>query len=134
MDDVLRRFFEARPEVRLAYVYGSHARGEATPLSDLDVGVWLDPVPEDPLAVSAMAVALGRALGQDPDRVDVRELRGGSVQFLYNVVRDGRCVFARDEGERIGFEVRAVREYLDFAPKIQEYNRAQRERLRRASA
>jgi len=134
MDEVLRRFFEARPEVRLAYLFGSHARAEATPLSDLDVGVWLDPVPEDPLALARLAVELGRELSMDPDQVDLRELRGASLQFLYNVVRDGRCVFVRDERERVAFESRAVMDYLDFQPKLEEYDRAQRERLRRASA
>lgn len=45
MDDVVRRLHAARaafarhPAVAVAYVFGSRARGEARPESDLDVGL-----------------------------------------------------------------------------------------------
>ena len=38
----LRRFFQGRPEVLWAYLFGSHAVGRARPDSDVDIGVYLD--------------------------------------------------------------------------------------------
>ena len=35
----LREYFEARPEVRLAYLFGSRAEGTASEDSDYDIGV-----------------------------------------------------------------------------------------------
>jgi len=35
------RRFASRPEVLVAYLFGSHARGKATPISDVDVAVLL---------------------------------------------------------------------------------------------
>jgi len=37
----LRRFFDGRPEVRLAFLFGSVSREKAIPESDVDIGVWL---------------------------------------------------------------------------------------------
>jgi len=37
--NAIRRTLDARPDVRLAYLFGSAARGELRPRSDLDVAV-----------------------------------------------------------------------------------------------
>jgi predicted nucleotidyltransferase len=39
----LRALFAPMPEVRFAYLFGSHARDDAGPLSDLDIAVFLSP-------------------------------------------------------------------------------------------
>jgi len=41
----LRGLLEDRTDVRLAYLFGSAARGEARPASDLDIGIVFSPVP-----------------------------------------------------------------------------------------
>jgi hypothetical protein len=37
----LGRFFEGRPEISMAFLFGSSARGRTTRQSDTDIGVWL---------------------------------------------------------------------------------------------
>lgn len=135
MDKVLRTFFEARPEVRFAYLFGSQARGQATHLSDIDVAVVLEGgVPVDALDLQTMASDLVATLGVSDDDLDLVDLRGASLLFIFQVLRDGRCVFQRDERERVAFETRALMQHYDFLPFQEQYNRAQRARLRRASA
>jgi predicted nucleotidyltransferase len=41
--EALTRYFEAQPDVVAGYLFGSQARGQGGPLSDVDVAVWLDP-------------------------------------------------------------------------------------------
>ncbi len=38
--DSLRERLERRPEILEAYLFGSHARGEAMPHSDIDIAVY----------------------------------------------------------------------------------------------
>ncbi len=40
----LARYFEGRREIAFAFLYGSHARGTATKLSDVDVAVYFRPL------------------------------------------------------------------------------------------
>ena len=40
----LATYFEGRPEIVFAFLYGSHARGTATKLSDVDVAVYFRPL------------------------------------------------------------------------------------------
>ncbi len=42
----LARYFESRREIAFAFLYGSHARGTATKLSDVDVAVYFRPLTE----------------------------------------------------------------------------------------
>jgi predicted nucleotidyltransferase len=102
----IRALLEAEPTVRLAYVFGSTARGDARPTSDVDVGVVLAPGGRREL----LAEDLERALGC---RVDVVDLRGASPVLLHEVLRDGVPVLCRDEREQADFETRAIAEYLD---------------------
>lgn len=101
-----RSLLEAEPTVRLAYVFGSCARGEERATSDVDVGLVLDEAGrrED------IAERLERGLGRS---VDVVDLRRASPLLLREVLRDGVAVVFRDELERAEFETRAIAEYLD---------------------
>jgi predicted nucleotidyltransferase len=78
------------PRVRLAILFGSHARGTAVPGSDLDVAVNAPGV--DGLALAA---ALGRALGCE---VDVVSLDDPGVPLLEELVREGVVVHEATPG------------------------------------
>jgi predicted nucleotidyltransferase len=83
----LREALERRPEVLEAYLFGSLARAEARPHSDVDVAVTLDRAASDPSGLGFDAILgaeLMAALGSD--RVDVvilnsREARRARGEF-----------------------------------------------------
>jgi predicted nucleotidyltransferase len=133
LDTDLRAFFEARSDVRLAYLYGSMARGDADAHSDIDVAVFQGEDDEDPLLLR-MGAELQRVLRGHAREVELRSLRGAGAEFVFRVLRDGRCVFARDERERVAFETRGLSEYYDLLPFLEEQNRAIRGRLGGARA
>jgi len=109
--EAVRRALEVRADVRLAYLFGSTARGEARPSSDLDVGVVFSPVPAatelDRLATDLEAVA-GR-------RVDLVVLTDAPPLLAHEAIRSGRLIVCRDEDERVSFHTRAIARYLDTA-------------------
>lgn len=79
-----------RPEVELALLFGSQARGAARADSDVDIAVWAPGA--DLLALGA---ELGRVLGKD---VDVVSLEDPGVPLLEELIRDAVVVFERRPG------------------------------------
>lgn len=47
--EILRKYFKNRREIAFAFLYGSHARGNATRQSDVDVAVYFEPKTRYPL-------------------------------------------------------------------------------------
>lgn len=47
--DALKRYFENRKDVAFAFLFGSHARGTATKLSDVDIAVYFYPKERHPV-------------------------------------------------------------------------------------
>jgi predicted nucleotidyltransferase len=82
-----------RPNVRLAVVYGSVARGDDRPDSDVDLLVSL--AREDAHTAASLAASLVKELGR---RVQVVSLgvAGRSPLLLLDVVREGRVLVDRD--------------------------------------
>ncbi len=108
----IRRLLEARPDVRLAYLFGSAARGEERPRSDLDVGVLFedDPAPE---AINRLVAELERAVGRP---VDLVVLGTAPPLLAHEVISRGTLLVCRDEDDRVRFAARTVARYLDTAP------------------
>ncbi len=107
--DPARELLESQPPVRLAYVFGSMARGEARASSDVDIGVVLDAT-MPPVDLAELAEKLEGALSR---RVDLLDLDRASPLLRRELLRDGVLLLCRDEVERAEFESRALAEYLD---------------------
>ena len=112
----LKAFFEDDPRgATAAYLFGSVARGEARPDSDVDVGVLFDTAPPATLDAPQFALEtdLERSLGR---RVQVVALNRASADLVHRVLRDGRIVHDADRAARLRFEVQKRNEYFDLAP------------------
>lgn len=119
----MKAFFEDDPRGAVAvYLFGSVARGEAGPESDVDVGILFASDPPATLSAPqfAIEVALERLLGRP---VQVVALNRASADLVHRVLRDGRLVLDRDRVARICFEVRSRNEYFDLAPIRRLYRR-----------
>jgi uncharacterized protein len=112
--DVLRGF----PEVAAAWLFGSEARGQARPDSDVDIALLLhdrrlralDRVQElGRLAAQLERVAPGR-------RIDLVLLEAQGPVFQHRVLSEGRLVLDADRSRRIDFESDAYVRYFDFLP------------------
>lgn len=132
-DDALGRLARAldRDGVVAAVLIGSHARGTAGPLSDIDVAYWhepsLDSAERSGLRLE-LARAAARALGSD--EVDLVPLNHASPLVRHRAIRDGRRLLERDRETRVDLEARAIVEYLDTIPLREQLARGQLNRLR----
>ncbi len=49
MVEILKKYFENRKDIAFAFLYGSHAKGNATRLSDIDIAVYFYPKERHPI-------------------------------------------------------------------------------------
>jgi hypothetical protein len=115
----------ARPEVVFAYLFGSAARGELRPLSDVDVAVFVADGIDTLLARAELLAVLTGQLGTD--RVDLIVLNEAPTALLGRVLLDRRVLCDKDPFRRHRFESRALREFHDF----RQFERRLLERRRR---
>jgi len=120
----LRQAFKGRERgVAAVYLFGSVARGESRPGSDLDVAVLLEPAPDrgtfESLRLSLRA-ELESELGQE---IDFVVLNHAPPDLTHRVLRDSVLVIEPDPSARVRFEVRARNEYWDLKPYLDEYRR-----------
>jgi predicted nucleotidyltransferase len=95
---LLRGLLEAlrtRPEVRLAVIYGSFARGEAGPESDLDILVRLRD--DTYLARATLIELLQRTSGRRVQLVSLEQAEEAPL-LLADILRDGRVLVDRERG------------------------------------
>jgi predicted nucleotidyltransferase len=129
--DRLVELLAADRRVRLVYAFGSAARDTAGTLSDVDVAVLLDAR----LDWDAERELRGRLAGAVPG-VDLVILNEAPPAVRFEIVTDGRCLFARDPREQAEFEIVSLSRFLDFQPVRrvqQEYLHARVEERRGAA-
>lgn len=125
-------YFASLDGVALAYLFGSHARGRAGALSDVDVAVLLQGRPENDRCFDVRLEVIGGLTELlRSDDVDVVILNQAPPALRYAVLRDGVLLFCRDRRTMIEFRVRTVNDYLDFKPILQRHGDAILEKARK---
>ncbi len=107
----------SRYGIAAAYLYGSHARGQATPGSDIDVAVLL----ESGRQSSALDVfKLGPELEKETGlkNIDVRLLNDAPLAASGLILTEGRLLYSGDDSARVDYEVRIRGLYFDFLPHL----------------
>jgi predicted nucleotidyltransferase len=110
--EAIRRTLEKDGRVVLCYLFGSMARGETGPLSDVDIGVLF--LRDSDAAHGELMDSLCRAL--QTDRVDLVLLNQAPMPLRYRVIQDGKLLHCVDNRLRERFESETVMHYLDFKP------------------
>jgi predicted nucleotidyltransferase len=118
-DDARQRLSEAldREGVVAAMLIGSQARGEAGPLSDIDIAVWHDPALDWKQSWDLQLLLIGAACDAlKTNEVDVAMLNEAPPLFQHRAIRDAVSLVERDRDQRVRFETRALLNYFDTAP------------------
>ena len=123
----LTSVMEGREEILEAYLFGSHARRQELPHSDIDVAVYID----DALAddgewgyQAQLTTDLMVALGEND--VDVVVLNRASILLYHRVLRDGVRLLSRDLRATTTRAGQALSRYFDFLPQLDKMDRARR--------
>ncbi len=114
---------EAPHTLLAAWLFGSRARSEERPGSDVDLGVLFDRPPEPKLGNEAHRLEgrLEEALGLP---VQVVVVNTTPPDLVHRILRDGVLLLDRSPRERVRFEVKARNEYFDLQPILARYREA----------
>ena len=83
--------FKNYPEVKCAYLYGSYARKEATPESDVDILVVCPPMG---MKFYHLAGEIEDALGKQVDLQTHRQI-GDNVDFIESILTEGVLIYKK---------------------------------------
>ena len=93
----LAELLDSREEILEAYLFGSHARGQAQPHSDVDVAVYIDHARADDTGFGYRAnLTTDLMAGLGCNDVDVVVLNRAPPLLYHRVLRDGVRLLARD--------------------------------------
>ena len=120
LDRHLAEVFRDVPGVVAVYIFGSVARGQERPASDVDVAVLFAERPPSSFDAQpyALEALLERRLGR---AVEIVVLNGAPVDLRIRVQRDGRVVVDRDRAARLWYEVGTRNEAWDLEPILRRY-------------
>ena len=111
---MLRCIREQLPAVRGIWLFGSQARGDARPDSDIDLAV-LGPAAFDPVAVFDLGLELGVLAQRDVDLVDLRRM---PVVLRKEVMTGGRLVVCQDRSACEAFVADSMALYVAFRDEL----------------
>jgi uncharacterized protein YutE (UPF0331/DUF86 family)/predicted nucleotidyltransferase len=112
LDEILERH-----GVVLAYLYGSQAQGNVSPLSDVDMAVQFTPDlhrRERFSQVAQLTSDLCQLLRRDD--VYVVDLDAIPPLLCHRIYLDHRLLYCPDDAARVVFETRALRQYVETRP------------------
>lgn len=108
-----------RLELGLVALFGSHARGQARPDSDLDLGVGRqDGRRLTARELGALRLELSRWSGREADVVD---LLAADALLRFEVARDGRALWEAEPGAWSAFVARTLIDHDDLAPFLSSF-------------
>jgi predicted nucleotidyltransferase len=103
-----------QPGIVAVYLFGSWAREQATPLSDIDLAyLGTDREAENRLFDPLYEVLQGR-LGEG--NFDLMPLRHAPLHMQFQVAMEGTLLLSRDPIAVENFTARTIVRYLDFKP------------------
>jgi predicted nucleotidyltransferase len=113
-----------RHPIQLAYLYGSAARGQMTPLSDVDIALVTIEGAVAPKERLKFELIVEDEIVRmcSLSKADVRVINQAPLVIRGRVVTSGIVLYSRDESFRIEFEIRIRSEYFDFQP-VLEFHR-----------
>ena len=109
--------------VLFAYLYGSYATGVVHPFSDLDIGIYIDKVPDSKHLELELSLSL--EIDANIESVvasEVRIINNLPLVILGKMITEGALIYSRDEIIRVDFETSVRSAYFDFLPVIQRYH------------
>lgn len=106
-----------------AYVHGSFLT--EVPFGDIDIAIYLDGT-----ALLGKSQLVRQELSMEMELedkygypFDVRMVNLAPLSFRYNVLKNGRLLFSRDEDLSTDFAARTIDDYIDFLPYRKRYLR-----------
>jgi len=95
---------KSHPKVVAVYLFGSYVRGEATPLSDIDIAVILKDI--DPQTEGEIGSLYS-------DKIDLVLFHRLPIYIQFEVLKEGKELFVADEEYLTEVRFQVIRDYLE---------------------
>ena len=119
-------YLRSRSDITFAYLFGSLAKRRRTPLSDVDIAVYLS---EGDDTVERKMQILGKLMQiLETDEIDLVILNTAPLTLRMKILEDKKVIVDNDPFLRHSYESITMREYFDFS--IKEMSILQRRFLR----
>jgi predicted nucleotidyltransferase len=125
----MRDYFMQQPDIVVAYLFGSVARGRAHHLSDVDVAVLFAPEITLEASVKRQLQLMGDLKAFADHEVQATVLNRALPLLAYQVIKYGILLYERSRHERVAFQVRAMSTYFDFKPTLDFFDQVIQQRI-----
>lgn len=115
--------------IKLMYLFGSQAKGNAAKQSDFDIAVLFSEKVDKSDFLNEVAYLKEDLRSYFRNEVDIVPLNNAGSLLKYEVISNGQLLYAEDERFRLDFEVLSVKEYIDDKYMRDIYYKALSERV-----
>ena len=105
-------YLRYRKDVQFAYLFGSYAKGKITPLSDVDIAVYLS---GSNFSQKRLEILGGLIEVLKTDEIDLVILNTAPLPLKIRILRNRKLLVDRTPLVRHAFESTTMRVYLDFS-------------------
>lgn len=106
---------ERHPNIIFAYLFGGLAKGRISPVSDIDIAVYLANVDDILEAKLEILSLLSDTL--NTDEIDLVILNTAPLPLRARIIQNKKVLVDKDPALRYSFESLVLREYFDFSIK-----------------
>ncbi len=120
----LKKIFKTKKEVSFCYLFGSFAYENFNSESDVDIAVFLKKDDDEYFFKKRILLIeeLEGFLNKSVEVVILNEIE--SILFKFAIIKEGKVILERDHEVRVDFEFKTMKEYYDFKPFLDKYNKA----------
>jgi len=130
-DSGIVKFLSKQEHVKLAYLFGSVAEGNAGKLSDIDLAVFLDESLSKPERFSLQLKLMSELTSiLKTDKVDLTVMNNAPLLLNYNIIKHGK-IMKEDIETKIKVESRILSDYLDMKYYIDRHTKLAIKRIAR---
>lgn len=112
--EVISKTLSGEKYIQFAYLFGSTARGNVHPLSDYDIGVFIDLKKEPPSPYGIKGLITAMFAGILPTgKIEIVILNSANPMLAFEIIDKGKLAFKKDPKIHHDFVFRAYRRYFD---------------------
>lgn len=100
----LPEVFSEHAEVVVVYLFGSFAKNEIKPLSDIDIAYLLDLLPYEDVLDKDLELRVLISNKLRTDEVDCHLLNKSPLPFQYEIITSGEVIYCRDSSAKESYE------------------------------
>jgi len=121
---ILKEYFKMHPEVEVAYIFGSVARGRDGALSDIDIAIIID---SKQINEKAYRYGYRAEIHTDlikllkTNNIDLVILNEANTLLKHQVLHYGKLICSKNEKKRIEFQIDIINKYNDFKQLIKPH-------------